>query len=588
MKIPIRVKASRIVWTAALLTALQRAAFGVDAITVGAVQVDPATRNCLGFVVPITQGDDNHNARVDVQYRVAGQSAWKDALPLLRIRPETISTETPPGDFGVPNPAESFAGSIIDLQPGTTYEVLLTVTDPDGGGATQTFTTATLTDPLTTPATPRAVAVATQTQLDAALAAAQAGDVIQLAAGTYTGVTITRSGTLTNPIIVRGASESGVVLNAAGRTYGIDIRASYAYVEQLTVDGSQWGARIQNSTGAVIRHVTFHHLQFGIDGMSANRNAYVCDNTLEGPHQWPDVSSATWDTEGIAITGQGHTVCHNRLSGFGDALGLHQASTPNVSIDFIENDVLFTGDDGMELDYGYRNIRAYRNRITNSGMGVSMQPVWGGPIYVIKNVFVNQAHAPYKLNNEPSGFLLLNNTSMRTQGDGNYGAQAWQQIGYQLPGHWSFAANFQFKNNIAVGVTGPVRFTTAVLLGEFDYDGWFPDGQFVLYDTYANLLDVKARSAYEAHGLVLNGLPFATDPSMPANYTTLVSPKDLSLSAATNAVDAATLLPNVNDDFAGSGPDLGALERGRPVPAYGPRTTAAPTQPNPPTQLTVQ
>ena len=34
---------------------------------------------------------------------------------------------------------------------------------------------------------------------------------------------------------------------------------------------------------------------------------------------------------------------------------------------------------------------------------------------------------------------------------------------------------------------------------------------------------------------------------------------------------AASPLPNVNDGFAGSAPDLGALERGRPAPHYGPR-----------------
>jgi hypothetical protein len=579
-------RVARALRTASVLFVLQRSALGLDAINVGAAQVDPATRNCLGFVVPITQGDDNHNARTDVQYREVGQSVWKGALPLLRIRPETISTETPPGDYGLPNPQESFAGSILDLKAGTAYEVQFTVTDPDGGGVTQTLTAATLPEPLSAPASPRTVPVSTQAQLDAALAAAQAGDVVQLAAGTYTNVTVTRSGTETNPIIVRGQAEGAVVLNGAGRSYGIDIRASYVYVEQLTVDGSQWGARIQNSTGAVIRHVTFHHLQFGIDGMSANSGVYICDNTLEGPHQWPDVSSATWDTEGIAVTGQGITVCHNKLSGFGDALGLHQSSSPNIAIDFYGNDVLWTGDDGMELDYAYRNVRAYRNRITNAGMGVSLQPVWGGPVYVVKNVLVNLAHAPYKLNNEPTGFLILNNTSIRTQGDGNYSADAWPQLGYQLSGHWSFAANFQFKNNIVVGVTRPARVTTALVLADIDYDGWFPDGQFDFYDTYANLADVKARSAYEARGVVLNGLPFATAPGMPADYTTLVGPKDVTLSAASNANDAAVLLPNVNDDFVGSGPDLGAVERGRPAPVFGPRATSV--QPNPPTNLTVQ
>ena len=35
-------------------------------------------------------------------------------------------------------------------------------------------------------------------------------------------------------------------------------------------------------------------------------------------------------------------------------------------------------------------------------------------------------------------------------------------------------------------------------------------------------------------------------------------------------VDPPTL-PNVNDNFTGRAPDLGALESGRPVPHYGPR-----------------
>lgn len=29
--------------------------------------------------------------------------------------------------------------------------------------------------------------------------------------------------------------------------------------------------------------------------------------------------------------------------------------------------------------------------------------------------------------------------------------------------------------------------------------------------------------------------------------------------------------PNVNDDFTGAAPDLGALETGRPKPVYGPK-----------------
>jgi hypothetical protein len=36
-------------------------------------------------------------------------------------------------------------------------------------------------------------------------------------------------------------------------------------------------------------------------------------------------------------------------------------------------------------------------------------------------------------------------------------------------------------------------------------------------------------------------------------------------------VDKGVRLPNVNDDFTGQAPDLGALETGKPLPVYGPR-----------------
>ncbi len=36
-------------------------------------------------------------------------------------------------------------------------------------------------------------------------------------------------------------------------------------------------------------------------------------------------------------------------------------------------------------------------------------------------------------------------------------------------------------------------------------------------------------------------------------------------------IDKACILPNVNDDFTGAGPDIGPYEFGIPLPCYGPR-----------------
>src|SRR5690606_13140024 len=156
--------------------------------------------------------------------------------------------------------------------------------------------------------------------------------------------------------------------------------------------------------------------------------------------------------------------------------------------------------------------------------------------------------------------------------------------------HWSFVANLAFKNNIVIGSSGPARVTSALSLAEIDYNGWSPDGTFVLFDSFNGLADVKARSPYEANGLILSAPVFADASAMPASYTTKVSPRDASLHPASNALDTALLLPNINDDFSGSGPDLGAWERGKPPTAYGVRAASQQPAalPNPPENVTVQ
>src|SRR3954471_6700166 len=112
-----------------------------NAVTAAQFVIEPATLICLGFEWDIT-GDDNRNATVTVEYHAAGESAWKPALPLLRIGGERIAR----APYTVP---PRFAGSILDLTPDTEYAVRLTLQDPDGvtGPAIQTTTVRTRAEP---------------------------------------------------------------------------------------------------------------------------------------------------------------------------------------------------------------------------------------------------------------------------------------------------------------------------------------------------------------------------------------------------------------------------------------------------------
>jgi len=64
---------------------------------------------------------------------------------------------------------------------------------------------------------------------------------------------------------------------------------------------------------------------------------------------------------------------------------------------------------------------------------------------------------------------------------------------------------------------------------------------------------------------------FASGLVPPSDYTVTMTPQDATLSSGSNALDAGLALPNLNGDSTGAGPDLGALERGCPIPLYGVR-----------------
>jgi hypothetical protein len=89
--------------------------------------IDPPTLINLGFEWFI-QGDENRNASVAVSYRKKGETAWKPALPMLRLKGERVYQQAQV-DVISPN---MFAGSIMDLDPDTDYEAQFVMTDPDG------------------------------------------------------------------------------------------------------------------------------------------------------------------------------------------------------------------------------------------------------------------------------------------------------------------------------------------------------------------------------------------------------------------------------------------------------------------------
>ena len=96
-------------------------------VTPGEFVIEHPTLINLGFEWRV-DGDANRNASVDVSFRKQGESAWQKALPLVRLHGEQTYQRNV---FNAVTP-NMFAGSILDLEPGTAYEARFVMTDPDG------------------------------------------------------------------------------------------------------------------------------------------------------------------------------------------------------------------------------------------------------------------------------------------------------------------------------------------------------------------------------------------------------------------------------------------------------------------------
>src|SRR5439155_16072746 len=90
-----------------------------------------------------------------------------------------------------------------------------------------------------------------------------------------------------------------------------------------------------------------------------------------------------------------------------------------------------------------------------------------------------------------------------------------------------------------------------------------------------NLTDFQKYSGLEQYGRVVDTTCFTTFDVQGPSPTPVPAPppygQRMALNAWCNAVDAGAILPNINDDFVGRAPDLGAYEYGQPLPTFGPR-----------------
>jgi len=501
------------------------------ALWLEAAQAVP-TFNSIGLYVRY-RGDVNANGKCRVRFRQQGREAWRQGMDLEPCRVD--------GEF---------RGSLLSLEPDTSYEIELSTADPDGRAADNVY-----------PAEPEDLVPPLRLVKRTWKEDVPIAEVCRLPPGESKGpLHIDAKGSPDGWIVYTPPEGGTSVVSVAGTQEAEAIRfdgAAYVTLDRVVVrGGTRCGINIVDSRHIRIRRSEISHFgeagELGDDGRYVDedgalisgrsgvrvglqsRQVVVEDCLIHSPL----VTARTWKFGhpagplgvymGMAFS-PNHVVRNNEvlgseeywwLDGVGGGGDGFICGQPYRDTDISGNSILCSQDDGTELDGGQINVRFWGNRVTSSWAGISVCPNIKGPSYVFRNLFIGgdgdgRGGHPFKfaaLHLDYGRSMCVNNTHMSTNTRG-------PEEGVHTRVPWTH---------------GQIHTTTAL-----------------------NTLSVLRDPYVEASGQG-DGAEKDSETDVPQ----FVAPKkgDYRLAEGSMGIDAGKVVPNVTDGFHGKAPDLGALE----------------------------
>lgn len=418
------------------------------------------------------------------------------------------------------------------------------------------------------------------------------------------------NGTPEKPIVIKAAGDGEVVFDGGGNYNLFNLEAAnYNYFEGITVRNTTvaflLGIKgIAGSSGFSLVHSLAYDVGRVVqDEWAGSKDFYIADNVFIGRHdpnkllawyfrpevwsKFPNFPAPITSEYAIKVYGQGHVVANNYVANWHDGIDVSTYGIPSTdidkipqSIDIYRNDFYGMADNCVEADGGAQNTRVFENRCFNSvGGAFSVQPSYGGPVYIYRNIsYAGTTGGPLKLFEMSAGIHVYQNTFV---GQGNL---------------IRTISNSHFRNNLFVGDNWPepvFTMNTTTNYSDSDYNGFRPNpnakfafkwdspdfatladytGKLVTRE-FKTLPEYQKATGQDRHSLLVDYNVFrkVTMPD-PADPQHLYSPEDFDfrLAAKSAAIDKGVFLPNIDDGYTGKAPDLGAYETGQPIPHYGP------------------
>jgi len=516
------------------------------------------------------------SAGCSVQYRRAGESAWKDGLTmwydardgqcrgsLVQLSSET-TYEMQFGIPGLPSAAQLTATTWSEIFP-----IAQTVYLPNG--------TTTQTLAITQSGSPSGYVLYTfppggQSTIDVANA--------QL-----NNITISAAYVIVRGLTLRGARQHSINLLDG---------AHDVVIEENDISG--WGELDSTRTGLLGFDPITNPWgwQLGKDWASGGAGIFANCASMPGKERIiiqrnrihdPRYGSNTWNADGsnhpqgpqavgfIDCAGN-HVIRYNEIyssgeqhyfnDGIGGASNFSAMGFPGADSDVYGNIVMHTWDDGIESEGGNRNVRIWGNYLDQTATGIASTVAHLGPFYVFRNVYNRSRilpqsqdddaiRGPFAKSGDGSGFgggrrYLFHNTLLQAPGSPNL-LGAGQGI-------------------VNAGPSNPVTNTVSSNNILHIWKTWWPSveegtgasGNDFNYDLYNG--QIRASNA-ESNGIA--GTPAYVAGHGWANE----SGGFYSLDPGSAGYDTGVRLANFNDAYFGTGPDIGAHEAGSPGMRFG-------------------
>lgn len=536
-----------------------------------------STFECVGLYWTLY----NVDPVVQVRYRVAGTKPWKEALPLWFDARDGQAR-----------------GSIVGLKPGTRYEINLSWAE---GGIVSTLFTETWSEDIPVARTvylqpgnrtePLIIDEGGDPESGFVVYTVRPGEesLIDVQDQYPYCVDVQASHVVVRGLELKGASRDGIYLGAV----------KDVIIEDCDI--SNWGRRTENygynldsaiksmSTELeriVIQNNRLHHPRY-------NANDWTQPSDLPKIHGYHPTGAQgiSWmDNEG------NHVIRFNEIYSdadhrFNDGMGwwtnFTRGGFPGPDSDIYGNYIRDCTDDGIESEGGNRNVRIWGNYIENTLNGIATAPVAVGPAYIFRNVYAASQWTPYPEGDsdalvEPGhrkdqGFPpTVNRGNLAKLGEmpaGGSGRQYWLHNTMLQPEPPS-GKKLPLGANGGIYVTGATgKITELISLNNIYHvmDDQSPS-------IYAGISqDDSSTFDFDLFNGVLNMVPPGSEGqgihSIP-RYASGHGPDGgrhgkYQLAPNSPGWDGGKRIPNINDEFHGNAPDIGAHEGGSPPMKFG-------------------